>query len=109
MGPWDWHWHWYWRRHWWLAPDGAGSGARLGSRSESGAPPGNRHPERQRRILVHGVSETDAGKYQSAGESPEEMENEGWRPLKIWGAIFVGAPFRLAGARHPPPRAGVGK
>lgn len=34
------------------------------------------HPERQRRILVHGVSETDTGKYQSAGGSPEEIVNE---------------------------------
>ena len=26
--------------------------------------------------------------------------------MEIWGAIFVGAPFRLADARHPPQNGG---
>jgi len=33
-------------------------------------PPSTCHPERQRRILVHGVSETKACKYRSAGRLP---------------------------------------
>ena len=62
-------WHWYWRRHWWLAPYSAGSGLGPGPLSAVGCSPSTCHPERQRRILVHGVRETDAGKYQSAGEA----------------------------------------
>ena len=37
------------------------------SESRIGGPPGNRHPERQRRILVRMVSEINSAKYQSAG------------------------------------------
>lgn len=49
---------------------GRAAAERLGSEigiEDRGSLPGNRHPERQRRILVHAGSESSLDKYQSAG------------------------------------------
>lgn len=69
-------------RLWREGSEGGGRAAaeRLGSEIEDrGSLPGNRHPERQRRILVHAGSESSLDKYQSAGRWYDHLSRS---PLK---------------------------
>ena len=68
---------------------GRAAAERLGSEigiEDRGSLPGNRHPERQRRILVHAGSESSLDKYQLVGRWYDHLFR---CPLKSRGTTLV--------------------